>query len=73
MDPYKIFRDDCDTRWHEEKRTENFCHCENSFVFEMFASIDLLGSKGMFISFAQKLLKYIVGPYHLSLDICDVR
>ena len=39
----------------------------------MFVSIDLLCPKEMVLSFAQKLLKYIVDLDILLPDICHVR
>ena len=50
MDSYKMIPDVCHTRRYEEKRS--FVILKTAF-FEMFVSNDLLGPKGMILSFAQ--------------------
>ena len=41
--------------------------------FEIFVSIDLLGPKGMILSFAHYFPKYLVDPDKLLPDICHAR
>ena len=45
---------------------------EKTAFFEMFVSVDLLGSKQMYISFAQKMSKHLVDPYKMFPDNCHV-
>ena len=39
----------------------------------MFVSIDLLGPKEMFMSFAQQVSKYFADRYNLFFEVCQTR
>ena len=57
----------------DDTRKNELLSSWKQLFFEMFVSIDLLGPKGMILSFAHYLPKYLVDPDKLLPDICPVR
>ena len=57
----------------DDTRNNELLSSWKQVFFEMFVSIDLLGPKGMILSFTHYLPKYLVDPDKLLPDICHVR